>query len=37
MRNERVAVRFIQLDANGPQPLPLLLAVAAHTLRRGRR
>src|SRR6201987_1427255 len=34
--NERLDVRFIQQDANGPQPLSSLLAVVAHTLRRGR-
>src|ERR1700741_1818051 len=34
--NERVDVRFIQQDANGPQPLSSWLAVVAHTLRRGR-
>src|ERR1700741_3629261 len=34
--NERVDVRFIQPDANGPQPPPSLLAVVAHTPRRGR-
>jgi hypothetical protein len=33
--NERVDVCFIQQDANGPWPLPSLLAVAAHTLRGG--